>query len=315
MNEGRTVRIVAGPGALGTFLAWDIRKVTGHWPVLLGRAAREVQYQITGEAGSESGAAPIVSDLTPSQIAGCDVLLYICVATSVSADVTLMWAQKITALDPASLCVVYCSNGLVSPLLQTELGKLSNVPIFFIRAIVAAGFTRRLSDSKIDVVYNGGTLIRAGVYFGNAIPPNLQSRVSTTQVLTWEWHSDICQIEYCKFFVNFSLAIAIGPRDLSNQHLFDELSQNQQDELCRLFSFLADYKISEEELRLELRSIVQATAKNTNSISRAGVMGSTVEFLAFLRQFETLMQKKNNAVVPEWMTARITQLWRIEGEH
>lgn len=296
-------RYVVGPGALGLFLVSDIVEKTGQMPVVVGRRTGRRHWRVSAQGKPQDFSAEVLSqrELETRPVFGKE-LYYVCVRTEDAHRVTrsLCHAVHKRAGGNNTCAIVYLSNGLFPSALTETYSEIE-----FYRAIVIAGFQMQRGATDC-VVHNGGSSIRFGALTQCAA---LQRVVPCTNLLEWECVENISAVEQAKFFVNFALALFIGPRTLPNEKIFELATQEELRALAVYVAQRFGRQGEEESYLRELQFTVKATGGNLNSFSKAGVEGNSQSFMALLDQ---LPSQKDDKALP-LISRVVAKNWKHSG--
>lgn len=315
-----TARIVLGPGALGSFMLWDISKSTGVLPTCVGECESRRTYEI--RSGSEASEIDVpvvsVSDL-PNQIFNkkpeTHYLVYVTLPPQNAETVTCESLKALATMPHIQVTVVYCSNGLLQQqTIETLYALFPKNNLKIVRAIVVAGFERHQKDAHhFETLHTGGVDVRFGEIPRSHVSESDKLEISSTKKLEWTWVENIQQIEFKKFFVNCALAFALGPKNLSNKQYWQEVPLTESESLAKIFAAVSKFPILAEQLMVELEQTISKTQHNTNSVSRAAARGNFQAFLAFFTQFENLFYSCKNLehAFPKFFKERLQTLWQV----
>jgi ketopantoate reductase len=185
---------------------------------------------------------------------------------------------------------VFCNNGLVdwSEILARE-GCLERRTWLPVRALLNVGFFREESPEKTIIQHRGGKKIIIGpadteVDTAEALEHFLNlARGLNSQggsFYDWTYSTEIRKEEWLKFFVNFVLALVIGPHLAPNKSLYEKI---ETPALSWWAAKFAEASCLEAQPFLQrLQFVVSETAENFNSVSVAGARGYPQTFLHFL---------------------------------
>lgn len=230
--------------------------------------------------------------------------------------------------------IVLCGNGLVPDDVASHCAALptvSHLRFRFFRALFFVGFMREEDAAGTRARHTGGTRVEWGPWEsapqgepessnhekGRGVSSPLIACPDVTPHLHWVESPFIAQVEYCKFFVNLSLALGNGPGLKRNAELDETLPFSERALLAEALVAVAPEPLRRKSdagpalsvalLLSRLADTVTATAANVNSISLAGARGDHGLFQAFWAMAWTRAQACGDpAVRAAWNDVRRT---------
>ena len=262
-------------------------------------------------------------------------VVFLCTPPELTQDIFFQWLSAFASRFPQrEVQFVFCNNGILTPqtLAAIALKQAQQVNLSFIRALFFVGSLRSKEAKKVEVQWTGGRrviwdFLSHGSQHAFELMQNWLGKdfaAESTQVdqlgfMEWQHEGEITRIEREKFFTNFMLAAGIGPNLAKNKTLSQVISEREVAELAEQFADLWQaHRIERDALIQMLRTTVNATSENINSLSYSGAFGNSATMAWFLSTLTEDIRHSTRAEKHLQLTQFLNSVrlkWGMPNEH